>query len=132
MSDQSWEEFDKDLRIRLQEFDETRVSTHGHNGHRRNDAFLNAAKEEMSTNQTGLALELEAMTTCTKETIAAVVPKKKKETRNGRVMSQETKDLHEQRRREFSKGKPTKQARKRWNKKIFRNCRKDYRKCVTN
>ena len=40
--------------------------------------------------------------------------------------------LHEQRRREFSKGKPTKQARKRWNKKIFRNCRKDYRKWVTN
>ena len=94
--------------------------------------FLNAATEEMTTHQSNLSLELEAMTTCTKETIAAVVPKKKKQTRNGRVMSQETKDLHEQRRKTFSKKKPTKQERKHWNKKISRNCRKDYRKWVSN
>ena len=46
-------------------------------------------------------------------------------------MSQETKDLHEQRKKEYSKGKPTKERRKRWNKKISRSCRSDYRKWVT-
>ena len=60
-----------------------------------------------------------------------MVSKKKKETKNGRVMSQETKALHEQRRRAYSKKKLTKEERKNWNKKISRHCRKDYRKWVT-
>ena len=135
MTAQSWREFDSDLRIRLQEngvTGVTRVFKHGHIGHRRN-ALLNAAKEEMPTNQTGeLSQELEHLASCTRETIAAVVPKKKKESKNGRVMSKETKDLHEQRRKAFSKKKPTKQERKKWNKKIQRSCRNDYRKWVTN
>ena len=98
---------------------ETRVFQHGHNGHRRNDAFLNAANEETTTHQGDeLKQDLEAMTTCTQETIKAVVPKKQKRKKNGRVMSQETKDLYEKRKREFSKKKPTPTERKRWNKKI--------------
>ena len=39
------------------------------------------------------------MTRCTQETIEAVVPKKQRRRKNGRVMSQETKDLHEKRRK---------------------------------
>ena len=105
----------------MKENGQTRVVEHGHNGHRRNvNAFLNVAKENLSTDNSELSEELEALTRCTQETIAAVVPKKKKQKRNGRVMSQETKDLHEKRKKEFSKKKPTKEQRKRWNKKISR------------
>ena len=60
MSPQLWADFDRDLRIREQEFGQTRVVKRGHNGHRRNgNAFLNAAtKEELSTQNLG-ELELE-------------------------------------------------------------------------
>ena len=87
MDDQSWVSFDQDLRIRMQEAKETRVFQPGHNGHRRNCAFINAAKEKLPTNQTKTDTwpELEKMRECTKETITAVVPKKKKKFKNGSI-----------------------------------------------
>ena len=60
-------------------------------------------------------------------TIAEVVPDKKKLTRNGRTISEESKALFEKRKREFSKSKPTANERKKWNKRIKNACRQDYR-----
>ena len=86
----------------MQEKSQTRVVKHGHIGHRRNDTFLNSVTEEiLSTNKLSKELELEhvGMAQCIKETIEAVVPKQKKKRKNGRVMSEETKELHEKRKR---------------------------------
>ena len=87
----------------------------------------------MSTQKTKTDVwsELKKMNECTKVTIEAVVPKKKKKFKNGREMSAETVKLHEERIKAFSKKKPDAKERKRWNKKISRHCRKDYRKWVT-
>ena len=41
MTAQSWTDFDRDLRIRMEEHDQTRVFQRGHNGHGRNRAFVN-------------------------------------------------------------------------------------------
>ena len=68
------------------------------------------------------------MTRCTQETIRAVVSKKSKRKKNGRTMSEETTELHEKRKQVCAKKKPTKEELKRWNRKISRNCRDDYRK----
>ena len=47
------------------------------------------------------------------------------------LVSQGTKEPFEKRTREYNKGKPTKERRKRWNKKIRNACRNDYRKWVS-
>lgn len=52
--------------------------------------------------------------------------------KDGRVVSNETKDLFEARAKEFQKETPTKNRRKRWNKKIRSKYKKDYRMWVTN
>ena len=133
MDDQSWQSFDQDLRIRIQEAKETRVFQRGHNGHRRNCAFLNAATKEEFAKQENkqLTSELQEFTKCVQETIRAVVPSKKKQKKHGREMSKETVELHEKRRKAYSKKKPTKAERKKWNRKISRSCRNDYRKWVS-
>ena len=65
------------------------------------------------------------------ETVQAVVPRKKKQRKNGRTMSDKTVKLHEQRRKAYQKQKPDKATRTKWNKKIARSCRDDYRDWVT-
>ena len=107
MNDQSWRTFDQDLRIRMQEETETprtRVFQRGHNGHRRNGVFFNAATTEETKKEElkQLQQELQKLNKCTKETIRAVVPNKKKQKKHGREMSQETIDLHEKRSKEGS------------------------------
>ena len=67
----------------------------------------------------------------TMESIKACVSKKKRQKKHGREMSKETIEMHEKRRKAYEKKKPTKEERKRWNKKISRSCRSDYRKWVT-
>ena len=47
------------------------------------------------------------------------------------MVSKDTKDLFEKRAREYNKGKPTKDRRKRWNKIIRNACRNDYRRWVS-
>lgn len=47
------------------------------------------------------------LTECVQTTIEAVVPDKKKISRNGRTISDESKTLFEKRKCEFSKSKPT-------------------------
>ena len=96
MDNQSWHTFDADLRIRLQEYNVSRVSKRGHIGH----AFLNASE---ATKEKDLSQELAKLTTCVKESVEAVVPKRKKQKRNGRTMSKETMELHEKRKRQYSK-----------------------------
>ena len=61
MNSQSWQEFDSDLRIRIQEKAQTRAIESGHIGHTESD----------------LSQELEDLTSCAKETIAAMVPNKR-------------------------------------------------------
>ena len=124
MDDQSWLSFDRDLRIRTQEMTVSRVSKCGHIGH----VFLNT--EAATTEKEILSQELEGLNTCLRETIKAVVPTKKHKKKKGRVMSEETKVLHEKRRQAYSKKKPSANERKKWNRKIVRSCRDDYRKWV--
>ena len=50
--------------------------------------------------------------------------------KNGRVVTEETKVLFEQRAKEYQKKKSTTERRKTWNKKIQTACRNDYRAWV--
>ena len=59
------------------------------------------------------------------------MPTKSWAKKNGRVVSEETKALYEQRARQYQKNKPTKEERKRWNNKIRAAGKKDYRTWVT-
>ena len=71
------------------------------------------------------------MTRAIKSTIDQVVPKKKNMFKNGRTVSEETKALYKQRKREFSKNKPNEATRKKWNRKIRNTGRNDYRDWVS-
>mgnify|MGYP003342310216 CR=1 FL=1 len=77
-----------------------------------------------------MSQELDKLTRCTREKIKAMVPTKKQQKKNGRTMSDDTITMHEERRRSYEKKKTIKEERKKWNKKIARSCREDYRKWV--
>ena len=66
-----------------------------------------------------------------RETIAEIVPKKKNQFKNGRSISEDTKQLYKDRIKEYSKGKPTKEKRNEWNKKIKNADKNDYRRWVS-
>ena len=66
-----------------------------------------------------------------RESIEKVVPAKTWTKKNGRIVSEETKALYEERTRQYQKDKPTQSARKRWNRKLRASCKKDYRTWVT-
>ena len=91
MTDQSWDEFDCDLRIRIEEKQKTRVQNSGHIG-----------QGNLPT-QKDLSQELGTMTTCIQETIKTAVPKKKNMKKKGREVSKETMELHEKRTKAFRK-----------------------------
>ena len=91
--------------------------------------FFNATTKEETKKEE--LKQLQKFNKCTKETMRAVVPNKKKQKKHGREMSQETIDLHEKRRKAYSKKKPTPVERKKWNRKIARSCRNDYRTWVS-
>ena len=78
-----------------------------------------------------LGTEYSELTKCVYESIKAIVPEKKWIKRNGRVVSDETKKLFERRTEEYKKEKPTKQQRKKWNRRINNACRNDYRRWVS-
>ena len=78
----------------------SRVLKRGHIGH----AFLNA--NAATTEKEIMSQELGELNTCLRETINAVVPKRKKQIKKGRKMSAQTIDLHEKRKQAFSKKKP--------------------------
>ena len=59
-----------------------------------------------------LSEEYAHLTKCVYETICKVVPEKKWIRKNGRVVSQGTKELFERRTKEFAKKKPTKKRMK--------------------
>ena len=56
---------------------------------------------------------------------------KKKIKKNGRIVSEKTKELYDKRAQTFAKEKPTAKTRKEWNKKINRACRDDYREWIS-
>ena len=88
-------------------------------------------RHEKPVTAQNLGSEYDNLTTCIYETIKEIVPEQKWIKKNGRVVSPETKQLFEKRAKEYRKNKPTKQERKKWNKKIRNACRKDYRSWVT-
>ena len=74
--------------------------------------------------------EYSKMTTCVYESIKVIgLSEKKWLKRNGRVVSDETKKLFEQRVEEYKKRKrkPTGEQCKKWNRRISNACRNDYR-----
>ena len=79
----------------------------------------------------GAGKEYEKLAENIRETIKEVVPKKKNLFKNGRSVSEETKQLYKDRVKEFSKGKPTSQRRKEWNRKIKNAGKNDYRRWVS-
>lgn len=113
MTSQSWPSFDENLRIKLQkEFEPT------------NDW---ATGDEKSV----LAECYSKLQKCVYETVKEVVPEKTWIKKNGRVVSEATKELFEKRAQEFQKQKPTAKRRRNWNKTIRTACRNDYRKWVS-
>ena len=66
-----------------------------------------------------------------RETVEEIVPKKKNKFKNGRSISEETKQLYKDRIKEYSKGKPARERRKAWNRKIKNTDKNDYRRWVS-
>ena len=79
-----------------------------------------------------MAKEYEKITKCVQEIISEVVSEKRWLKKNGRVVTQATRDLFDKRAKEYSKCPPTADRRKRWNKVIRDACTNDYRKWVSN
>ena len=67
------------------------------------------------------------LTACVYESIKEIVPEKKWLKKNGRVVSETTKELFERRAKAFKRVTPTSEQRKKWNMKIRNACRNDYR-----
>ena len=128
MNNQSWKRFDKDLQIRIKNRQETRAKL-----------AVTSATAATATKCVGNkgssskdGEEYSELTEDIRKAIEETVPKKKNLFKNGRAVSEETKELYKQRRKEFSKpGKLDAQSRKKWNKKIKNACRNDYRGWVS-
>ena len=122
MTKETWPDFDRALGIKLRQ-------------QRQQPTVCNAedtASTSKDSNSTDLANEYASLTQCVYETICEVVPEKKWLRKNGRVVSEATKNLFERRAKEFQKHKPTRQRRKEWHKIINNACKNDYRKWVSN
>ena len=70
---------------------------------------------ETDTGDNELANVFANITECVYETIKEIVPEKKWLKKNGRVVSQATKQLFERRANEYKRSKPTREQRKAWN-----------------
>ena len=124
MTDQSWPSFDEDLRIRLQKEEEPRADDKKHKAKVKKVSNSAVTADKLANRYTHL-------TKCVYESIKKIVPEKRWIKKNGRVVSKETKALFEARTKEFQKETPAKGRRKRWNKRIRNECRRDYRTWVT-
>lgn len=113
MSGQLWPEFDTRLRIKLQEKEEPRVTVDQH------------SRKVAGTEGQDLAARYKNLAQCVYETIKEVVPEKQWIKKNGRVVTQATKELFERRAQEFSRqGKTSKARQQKWNRLIRNACRK--------
>ena len=124
MDSQSWPEFDTRLRIKLQADNEPPKNKVGYQQ-------TETATTAQALASKDLASEYEKLTTCVQQTIREVVPEQKWLKKNGRVVTQATRDLFDKRAKEYSKQQPTAARRKRWNKIIRNACTNDYRKWVS-
>ena len=104
-NDQSWPDFDEDLRIRLQKREEPQV-THA------NTELEEECGESKVTAKDNLATIYDNLATCVFESIKAIVPEQQWIKKNGRVVSEETKTLFEERVKEFQKQKSAQGRRK--------------------
>ena len=107
MTDQSWPIFDEALRIKLQQRNEPRAKT--------SNRMEGEVTGETDTGDNELANVFANITECVYETIKEIVPEKKWLKKNGRVVSQATKQLFERRANEYKRSKPTREQRKAWN-----------------
>ena len=130
MTSQSWPEFDTRLRIKLQAEEEPRANEVGYDISA--SCTVTEVEEQEKSTSKKLAQEYEKITKCVQETISEVVPEKRWLKKNGRVVTQATRDLFDKRAKEYSKCTPTAERRKRWNKVIRDACTNDYRKWVSN
>ena len=121
MDNQSWRRFEETLRIKLQDSRQTRVKS---------EATSAIQKEEEKAEQCA-GKEYQKLAQNIRETIAETVPKKKNQFKNGRSISEDTKQLYKDRIKEYSKGKPTRERRNEWNKKIKNAGKNDYRRWVS-
>ena len=124
MSNQSWPEFDTRLRIKLQEQEEPQRKETYEINESGTAGSAQALKQD-------LASKYERLTKCVQETIKEVVPEKQWLKKNGRVVTQATRELFDKRAKEYSKKQPTPTRRKRWNKIIRDACTNDFRKWVS-
>ena len=120
MTSQSWPEFDTRLRIKLQKQEQPP----------KNEVGYEMSNETAETAQ-DLESEYAKLSKCVKETIDEIVPEKQWMRKNGRVVTQATRDLFEKRAKEYGKKPPSPDRRKRWNKVIRDACKNDYRKWVS-
>ena len=121
MDNQSWRRFDETLRIKIQDSRQTRAKS---------EATSAIQKEEEKAEQCA-GKEYQKLAQNIRETITETVPKKKNQFKNGRSISEDTKQLYKDRIKEYSKGKPTREKRKEWNKKIKNAGKNDYRRWVS-
>ena len=99
------------------------------NSDRRCTGSINRSKV-VSTLPDNEGVEYSALAEDINQTIDEVVPKKKNMFKNGRSISEETRKLYEQRRKEFSKDNQDEETetRKKWNKRIKNAVHNDYRR----
>ena len=109
MTDQSWPTFDEELRIKLQQRNEPRAQA--------SNRMPREETVETENEAEGLANEYADLTECVYETIKEIVSEKKWIKKNGRVVSEATKQLFERRTNEFKRAEPTREQRKSWNLK---------------
>ena len=123
MTGQMWPTFNEELRIRLQKETQPPSNSKEHPP---------SVTQDEDGDMANLACEYESLATCVFDTIQKVVPEKKWLKKNGRVVTQETKELFEKRAAEYQKKKPTRERKKRWNRVISNACKNDYRRWVSN
>ena len=96
MTGQMWPTFNEELRIRLQEESQPPCNSKGHPP---------SVTQKEDDNMANLASRYDSLAKCVFDTIQKVVPEKKWLKKNGRVVTQETKELFEKRAAEYQKKK---------------------------
>ena len=124
MDKQRWAAFDNDLRIRIEESGRTRYK---HSQPTTGKIKTQINSEDMHSSYAHLSTLVQKSI----DAIVRVVPSKTWTKKNGRIVSEETKALYEERTRQYQASRPTKEIRKRWNRKIRAACIKNYRTWVT-
>ena len=91
------------------------------------EKLIQICDKPVEVTKTSMGAHYNNVTECIRQTIAETVPPKKRQNYNGRVVSERTKKLYDERIRDFSSGrKITKADRQAWNKVLSASSKKDY------